>query len=217
MKRIRAIILIVVLVVGFGLGINFIIHKYSQVYSIDESFKEQVQADVPNYVTMENIPKNLKDAVVLVEDRRFYNHGGYDLISITRALFANIKNGQIVQGGSTITQQLVKNTVLSSEKTFSRKFKEMLLAVALERQYDKQQILEMYLNVIYFGSGAHGIYQASRTYFNKDVEQLTLEECAMLAGIIQAPSVYNPNENYQKAKSRQQIILDLMVGQIELK
>ena len=139
-----------------------------------------------------SLPKHLIDAVVAVEDKRFFEHDGMDMRGIGRALFTNLTNGKTVQGASTITQQLAKNVFLSQERTWTRKWNEVLLAKKIEDNYDKQQILEKYLNQIYFGEGAWGIKRAAETYFGKKVDQLTLSESAMLAGIIRAPSRFLP-------------------------
>ena len=159
---------------------------------------------------IDEIPDNLKKAVVVIEDKRFYWHSGIDIISIGRAFCKNIRAGEIVEGGSTITQQLAKNIFLSNERTFERKFKEVFYTIALENMYTKDQILEMYLNVIYYGENTYGVENASKRYFNKELKDLSLAECAMLAGIPQAPSLYNPEENYDMAKERQEIVLSVM-------
>jgi membrane peptidoglycan carboxypeptidase len=149
-------------------------------------------------------------AVVAVEDQRFFTHVGFDPIGIARAIVRNVKEGAISEGASTITQQLAKNLFLTQEKTLNRKMKEVILAVKLEQTYTKEQILEMYLNVIYFGEGAYGIQSASRTYYHKNTWELSLEECATLAGLPQAPSAYNPKKHAEMAEKRKQTVLDRM-------
>lgn len=180
------------------------------IYKVDENLIGRISSTSENYTKIDKIPQNLKNAVVAVEDKRFYKHSGVDLISIGRAIVANVKEGRIKEGGSTITQQLAKNLFLSGERTFERKFKEMILALEIESKYSKEEILEMYLNVVYFGSGAHGVQNASKVYFDKNVWELSLGECAMLAGLPQAPSAYNPKKYYDKAKIRQEVVLNLM-------
>ena len=143
------------------------------------------------YVTIDAIPKDLANAVVAVEDSRFYKHAGVDLIGIARALFTNLREGDTVQGGSTITQQVAKNLFLHPRKTLARKLEELALAVLLEARYSKEQILELYLNSSYFGEGAYGVESAARTYFGKTVSELSLGESSLLAGLLQAPSAYS--------------------------
>ncbi|MFL0252742.1 transglycosylase domain-containing protein [Clostridium neuense] len=171
----------------------------------------QISRRVPNYTNINDIPNNLKNAVVATEDRRFYQHGAFDFISIGRALITDIKEGKFKEGGSTITQQLAKNLFLSNDKTIKRKFKEIFFTMELERRYTKDQILEMYLNVIYYGSNVYGVENASERYFNKSLKKLSLSECSMLAGIPQAPNDYNPEKHIDKAKKRQKIVLNAMV------
>lgn len=164
-------------------------------------------------VKLEQIPVHLRQAVVAVEDRRFYDHSGVDGIGIARALFRNLKEGGVAQGGSTITQQLAKNMFLSHEQTFSRKLTEAAYAYKIEQSYDKDRIMETYLNQIYFGEGKWGIQQAAKTYFGKDVEKLTLTESAMLAALPKAPSHYSPFKNMEKALERRNLVLDLMLAE----
>ncbi|RKN79252.1 PBP1A family penicillin-binding protein [Paenibacillus ginsengarvi] len=164
-------------------------------------------------VPLERIPLQMRQAVVVVEDRRFYDHSGVDTIGILRALYRNVTDGGVSQGGSTITQQLAKNVFLSNEQTLSRKLNEAAYAFKIEQTYDKNRILETYLNQIYFGEGQWGIQQAAKTYFGKDVEQLTLAESAMLAALPKAPSHYSPFKNKEKALERRNLVLELMLGE----
>lgn len=163
------------------------------------------------YVTIDAIPKDLANAVVAVEDSRFYKHAGVDLIGIARALFTNLREGDTVQGGSTITQQVAKNLFLHPRKTLARKLEELALAVLLEARYSKEQILELYLNSSYFGEGAYGVESAARTYFGKTVSELSLGESSLLAGLLQAPSAYSPYKHLEKALNRRAIVLERMV------
>lgn len=162
-------------------------------------------------IKISNMPKDLQNAFVAVEDARFYKHCGIDPIGIMRAVWVNISAGSVSEGGSTITQQLAKNAYLSQERTLKRKIQEVFLALQIERQYTKQEILEMYLNQIYFGQGAYGIQAAAKTYFNKNAEDLTLPECAMLAGIPKSPNYYSPFNNLKASKARQEVVLNQMV------
>ncbi len=162
------------------------------------------------YVTFDQIPEKLSKAFVAVEDERFYEHAGIDFIAIARALYTDIMEGGAVQGGSTITQQLAKNAFLSHEKTLLRKTKEVLIAINLERKYSKDQILELYLNQIYFGHGAHGVQAASQLYFGKHVKDLAIDQMAMLAALPKAPNTYSPLNNPEKALERRNLVLQLM-------
>lgn len=162
-------------------------------------------------VKIDKIPKNLINALVSVEDSRFFTHGGIDLLGILRATFSNIKAGKVVEGGSTLTQQLVKVIYLSPEKKFARKFKEAVLAYKIDKYLTKEEILEIYLNQVYFGKGSYGIESAALNYFGKHVWELNLYECAMLAGIPKAPSSYSPSSNPEKAIARMKHVLARML------
>ncbi|WP_274310475.1 transglycosylase domain-containing protein [Solibacillus daqui] len=161
-------------------------------------------------VSIEEIPKEVIHAVISTEDQRFYKHNGVNYIGIIRAFFQNLISGEVVAGGSTITQQLAKNVFLTHERTFTRKIKELILTKKIERTYTKDEIMERYLNQIYFGEGAWGIQRAAQTYFGKDVSELSLSESAILAGLIKAPSVLSPIKNLDKAVERRNIVLTLM-------
>ena len=162
------------------------------------------------YVTLDRIPKVLRDATVAIEDSRFYSHSGLDPRGISRAIWRDIESGKAVEGGSTITQQLVRNVSLSSQKTLQRKIEESMLAIKVERKLHKDEILELYLNQVYYGSGAYGVEAASRTYFGKPVNDLSLSEAALVAGLPQRPSAYCPHRNLQAAMRRRDIVLDRM-------
>ena len=183
----------------------------SQIYDINGNEIANVHAaENRRPVKITQVPKELQNAFVAVEDNRFYEHSGVDPRGIIRALYANIRGRGVSEGGSTITQQLAKNAYLTQERTLARKVQEVFLALQLERQYTKQEILEMYLNQIYFGQGAYGVQAAAQTYFGKDVEDLTLNECAMLAGIPKSPNYYSPANNLQAAQERKAVVLDQM-------
>lgn len=162
-------------------------------------------------VKLKQVPQHLQDAFVAVEDVRFYQHAGVDPRAILRAVWSNITNSQIAEGGSTITQQLAKNAVLSQEQTLKRKIQEAFVALQIEKKYSKSEIMEMYLNQIYFGQGAYGVQSASRIYFGKDVDNLTLAQSAMLAGIPKSPNYFSPLNNFKAAKERQELVLDQML------
>lgn len=164
-------------------------------------------------VTLDEIPLQVRQAFLAAEDLRFYKHPGFDVIRIFGAVMANLKSGSYAQGASTITQQLVKLSHLSSQKTLARKLEEVYLAVQLERQFTKDQILEMYLNYIYFGNGAYGIQTASQAYFSKNVEELTLAQAASLAATIKAPSAYAPHTNPESNRERRSYVLSTMLAE----
>lgn len=164
-------------------------------------------------VVLKDIPKSMQDAVVAIEDERFYQHKGVDWQAVARAAAANLSSGTIVEGGSTITQQYVKNTFITPERTFKRKINEAFLASEVEDKYTKPQILEKYLNTIYFGQGAYGVEAAAQTFFSKQATQLTLEESALLAGLIRAPNTYSPYNDPLTAKNRRDTVLRQMVTQ----
>ena len=166
----------------------------------------------PDYVKLQDIPESLQQAVIAVEDRKFYNHWGFDMEGIFRAALVNLQYGEVKEGASTITQQLVKNLFLSQEQTMGRKAEEFILAMDMELNYSKEEILELYLNSIYFGSGYYGIGQAAEGYFGKEPSMLALPEAAMLAGIPNAPSLYSPYVDFMLAKKRQFVVLDAMVA-----
>lgn len=161
------------------------------------------------YVDYSQIPKLLSDAFVAVEDKRFYSHNGIDYVRIAGAMLNNIK-GNHTQGASTITQQLAKNVYYSSEQTFSRKFKEMQTAIKLEKMLTKEEIMEYYLNMLYFGSGEYGVKNAALRFFDKQPSELNALECAMLAGIVKSPTKYNPINNYSNSIARAKVVLKLM-------
>jgi penicillin-binding protein 1A len=152
----------------------------------------------------------LPEAVVAIEDRRFYSHFGVDPIGFTRAMVANVMSGRLVQGGSTITQQLAKNLFLTPDRTIERKVQEVMLALWLEQKYTKDQILEMYLNRVYLGSGSYGVAAASRRYFNKSAKEVTLPEAALIAGLLKAPSRLSPARDPKAASERSQLVLAAM-------
>lgn len=164
------------------------------------------------YIALEEMPQHLIEAFVAVEDRRFYQHRGVDYLGVLRAIKVNITTGELAQGGSTITQQLARNIFLNHSRTAKRKLAEASVALQLERRYEKDEILEMYLNQVYFGDGNWGVARAARAYFDKDVAALTLGEAAVLAGLVQAPSAYAPVTSWDLALERQRIVLNRMVS-----
>lgn len=180
------------------------------IYDSNGEVASKISALKNEGVKIEEVPDHVKNAVVAIEDHRFYEHDGVDLVGISRAFVQNVKAGSIVEGGSTITQQLTKNALLSTEKTYKRKLEEFFLAREIEKQYSKDEIMQMYLNRIYFGNGSWGIKRAAMGYFGKDVKDLTISEAAMLAGLIKAPSSLDPYKNYEKAEERRDVVLLMM-------
>ena len=164
-------------------------------------------------VTLKELPPYLPKAFVAIEDRRFYDHFGIDPMGIARAVYRNLAHKGGLQGGSTLTQQLAKNLFLTQERTASRKIQEAILALWLERNYSKDQILELYLNRVYFGAGAYGVEAAAQRYFNKSARSVTIAEAAMLAGLVQAPSRLAPNRNPDLAEKRAQLVIAAMADQ----
>ena len=165
------------------------------------------------FVALKDIPTSLREAVISTEDQRFYEHSGVDLIGLLRAIVVDVKAGAQVQGGSTITQQYVKQAFVGSETSLRRKVSEAILAYRLEQKYSKDQILEMYLNTIYFGHGSYGVQTAAQTYFGKPVGQLTVAEAAMLAGVIKSPARYSPYLDPAAAQGRRDTVLGQMRDQ----
>jgi 1A family penicillin-binding protein len=188
-------------------------HGYSSIKVFDREgrFVGRIASERRYWVSIDRIPVFLQNAVVAIEDSRFYEHNGIDIRGIARALVKDVVKGKMVEGGSTITQQLIKNKYLSGEKSLDRKLKEAELAMEYERKYSKKQILEMYFNEIYFGNGAWGIAQAARLYFDKTPEQLTEAECALLAGVPKAPGRYNPLGKPSEVRARRNLVLGRMV------
>ena len=162
-------------------------------------------------VDLARLPAYVPAAFISIEDRRFYEHTGFDPVGIGRAMVANVSKGRLAQGASTITQQLTRNLFLTSDQTADRKAREILLSVQMEQTYSKRQILSMYLSRVYFGSGAYGIEAASRRYFNKPAAQLSIREAATLAGVLKSPTNYNPVPHQDRADQRARLVLDAMV------
>lgn len=174
-------------------------------------FYEFNNARSDTHVSLDQIAPAAKEALIAAEDKDFYNHSGFSVKGIATAVYENIKPGGLDSGGSTLTQQLVKNALLSDERSFLRKYQELVLSLEIERRYSKDEILEMYLNSVHFGEGAFGIEDAAKTYFNKSAKDLSLAEAGMLIGILPAPSIYSPiSGNGQYAKERQAYVLDRM-------
>ncbi len=187
--------------------------RYSsiKVFDVKGRFVGRILSEKRYWVPIERIPVFLQNALVAIEDARFYEHSGIDFKGIARALMKDVIKGRMAEGGSTITQQLIKNKYLSQEKTLQRKVKEGLLAMEYERKYSKKKILEMYFNEVFFGNGAWGLAQAARLYFDKNPDELNEAECALLAGVPKAPTRYNPLGEPTKVRDRRNLVLRRMV------
>src|SRR5712691_1842252 len=183
----------------------------SKIYDDNDELITELHVERRIFVPLAQIPQSLRDAIIATEDRRFYSHWGIDPIGIARAVVQNYRRGRIVEGGSTITQQLTKVLFLTPDKGLERKLKEAVLALELERRYPKDRILEMYLNQVYFGHGAYGVEAGARTYFGKSVSELNVREAALLAGLPRAPSNYSPFEHPEVAKLRRELVLRRLV------
>lgn len=229
LRGLKILGLLVLLVVAFAAGagvagIGFLrrdlpsardLEEYSaplvtSFFDLNDSLLAEFYIEKRTPVPLSKVPKYLVDAVVTVEDRKFYEHWGVNLPSVFRAAVSNLRARRIVRGGSTITQQLARALFLTQEKTYVRKMKEALLALEIERTYSKDRILEMYMNQIYFGHGAYGIESAAETYFGKNVANLTLAESALIAGIIKSPAAYSPLSDPEKALRRRAVVLHAM-------
>jgi penicillin-binding protein 1A len=185
----------------------------SRVFADDDEFLTEFQAEKRIFVPLQQIPPALRNAIIAVEDSRFYSHFGVDVRGIVRAAYANFRHGRVVEGGSTITQQLAKVLFLTPDRSFSRKVKEALLALELEKRYSKDRLLELYLNQIYMGHGAYGVEAAARMYFGKSVQDLTLPEAAMLAALPRSPGNYSPFERPELAQRRRAIVVGRLLEQ----
>ena len=214
LKFIKRIIFVIILVILFAGTI--LTYRGYQVYkealnkiSVADKVAEIKQEE--NYAELKELPEFYLDAVIAVEDRRFYSHGAVDPIALMRAVLVNIKSFEFKEGGSTITQQLAKNIYFTQEKSALRKVAEMFMAHEIEKNCDKDTILELYLNTSYFGDGYYCVKEASRGYFDKEPMEMNRNEASMLAGIPNAPSAYCPTKHLNFAKQRQGQVLDKMV------
>ncbi len=183
----------------------------TKIYDDNDEPLTELHVERRIFVPLAQIPQTLRDAIIATEDRRFYSHWGIDPIGVARAVVQNYRRGRIVEGGSTITQQLTKVLFLTPDKSLERKLKEAVLALELERRYSKDRILEMYLNQVYFGNGAYGVEAAARTYFGKSVSELNVREAALLAGLPRAPSSYSPFDHDEAARRRREVVLRRLV------
>ena len=215
MKYIKRIFAILILTVSIIVGIVF--YQGYDLYknAISKLSIEQMVKDIrnqENFCTIDELPDDYINAVIAVEDRRFYKHNGIDIISIGRAVVTDIKEMAFVEGGSTITQQIAKNNLFTQEKKATRKIAEIFAARDLEKYCTKDEIFELYVNTSYFGDGYYCVKDASNGYFDKDPKDMDLYESTLLAGIQNAPSVYAPTKNPDLAKQRQAQVIDKMIS-----
>ena len=214
MKFIRRLFILLILIV-IVIGSLMIIagHSYYSKALKEKPLITRVEeiTSNENFVKFEDMSSYYRNAVISVEDHRYYDHGPVDFIGISRALYTNIRDKEFDEGGSTITQQVAKNVIFNQDKTLIRKFGELFGAYDLEKNYSKEEILALYVNTNYFGDGYYGIYDASKGYYNKNPKDLNLDEASMLAGVPNAPSVYAPTVNPDLAKKRQAHVLNSMV------
>lgn len=215
MKKIIKLIVFLIIIITLSASIPFVVKGYKMyIVALNEVSIEEKKNEIQSkesYTSLSELPQIYKDAVLAVEDHRYYKHGAIDIISIGRAIITDIKAKEFVEGGSTITQQLAKNLYFSQKKEIERKIAEIFMAYEMERTLDKDTILELYLNSSYFGNGYYTVKQASRGYFKKEPKEMTSYEATLLAGIPNAPSVYAPTKNLNLAKQRQKQVINKMV------
>lgn len=207
-------IILVAFCIFFIVCTYLLVNGYSLYKSVlkETSLEEKINEirNKEDYTKIEDVSPDFLNAIVAVEDHRFYKHNGVDLISTVKAIFTNVKASSYVTGGSSITQQLAKNMYFSQEKKMVRKIAEMFMAYNLEKNLSKNEILELYINNIYYGSGYYSVYSASMGYFNKKPSELTLDEASLLAGIPNAPSIYSLDVNPTLARQRQKQVISAM-------
>lgn len=210
LKLIFILLIIACIVIGGVVLTGYNLYKDTiKENTIKDAFEKERDKD--SYVEIEDLPDNFLDAVVAVEDSRYYNHQAVDYISIVRAMFINVKENEIAEGGSTITQQVAKNLFYTQKKQLTRKIAEVFTAYDLEKEFSKRDILEIYVNINYYGSGYYGIYSACKGYLDKEPEEMTLAECALLAGIPNSPNNYSPKNNKELSIKRQKHVLGRML------
>ena len=209
-KRLLSFIFLCVISAGGVLGYKGY-EEYKKALS-EESVKEMAARieEQPNYTTIDELPQTYIDAVLSVEDKRFYDHFGVDPIAVGRAFFNDIKAGAYVEGGSTITQQLAKNQYFTQDKKIVRKVAEMFMAFKIESELDKDTIFELYVNSIFFGNGYYCVADASNGYFGKVPSEMNFDECTLLAGVPNAPTNYNPTASPELARQRQKQVIEKM-------
>lgn len=206
-----SIVLVLLLIAGGFFGIKGYNMYRDAVEKTPISEKVESIRNMEGFTEYEELPKIYVDAVISVEDKRFWSHGGIDVLAIGRAMWNDLQTMSFAEGGSTITQQIAKNEYFTQEKKLERKFAEIFLALELEADYSKQEIFELYVNTIYFGSGYYGIHDAAQGYYGKEPSELSDYEAVMLAGLPNAPSAYSPDSSPELAKQRMKQVLNRMV------
>lgn len=204
--------MLVLIAIGSIVAIGFVRYQTLISEAPLETVVENIR-DNPNFVSLKEMDEDFINAILAVEDPTFYSHDGVVLSNIMEAIFTNLREKDLVMGGSTITQQLSKNIYLDQKKTFQRKIAELFFVHDIESQYSKSEILELYLNVIYFGDGYYGIKEACNGYFNVEPKDLTIAQATLLAGLPQAPAIYQLSDGMQFAKKRQLVVLQAMEEQ----
>ena len=214
MKWLKRILILVIIAVVVIVGIIVFMGYKMFIDALNEMPLAEKVASIENskyYIAINELPQIYLDAVVAVEDHRFYEHGAIDVVSLGRALLTNVKEKELAEGGSTITQQLVKNIYFSQQKSFVRKIAEIFMAIEMEKHYDKDKVLELYVNTSYFGDGYYGINRACNGYFKKKPMDMSLYEATLIAGIPNAPSIYAPTNNLELAEQRQKQVIYAMI------
>lgn len=210
-RLIILIIIIIIAIIGIFTYQGYSLYKEAiNEMSIEDKVNE-IKSGVTEYIEYKELPEDYINAVIAVEDRRFFSHNGVDAISITRAILKDIQTMSLAEGGSTITQQLAKNVYFTQRKEFTRKIAEIFMAFEFEKKCSKEEIFELYVNTIYFGDGYYCVYDAAKGYFDKIPKDMNLYESTLLAGIPNAPSVYSPNVNPELSKQRQAQVLYKML------
>lgn len=210
LRKLLKLLLIAAILVGAFIGLTGYFKYKEAIEAVPIEEKVASIRDSSNYSLLDEISADFTDAIVAIEDHRFYEHGAVDFIALARATFINLREKQVLQGGSTLTQQVAKNIYFENDQNFVRKVAELFVAFNLEKIYTKDEILELYVNVIYYGDGNYGIKEASENYFGKLPSELTYDEATLLAGLPQAPSAYALSTNYERAKARQVEVIEAL-------
>ena len=209
-RKLIKLVLIIAILIGSFIGLLGYFKYKEAIKAVPIEEKVSSIREDSKYTPLDEISTDFTDAIVAIEDRRFYEHGAVDLIALARATFINLREKQALQGGSTLTQQVAKNIYFSNDQNFVRKVAELFVAYNLEKIYTKDEILELYVNVVYYGDGNYGIKEASENYFRKLPAELSYDEATLLAGLPQAPSAFALSTNYERAKKRQAEVIEAL-------
>jgi len=209
-RKLIKLVLIIAILIGSFIGLLGYFKYKEAIKAVPIEEKVSSIREDSKYTPLDEISTDFTDAIVAIEDRRFYEHGAVDLIALARATFINLREKQVLQGGSTLTQQVAKNIYFSNDQNFVRKVAELFVAYNLEKIYTKDEILELYVNVVYYGDGNYGIKEASENYFRKLPAELSYDEATLLAGLPQAPSAFALSTNYERAKKRQAEVIEAL-------